>query len=130
MNNDIEKELKELQIQYDKVLKDRNDLKKENKHLKKDLKEYQAYIKKGVEEHYKEFMQDYDVLLEEYNELNKNYKRLKEDLLYLQKIGIGVYIFPKRKILGYDITDSPSEIENKKEILEDIINNMIGGVRK
>ena len=37
MNNDIEKELKELQIQYDKVLKERNELKKENKLLKKDL---------------------------------------------------------------------------------------------
>lgn len=37
MNNDIEKELKELQIQYDKVLKDRNELKKENKLLKKNL---------------------------------------------------------------------------------------------
>ena len=128
MNNDIEKELKELQIQYDKVLKERNELKKENKLLKKDLKEYQAYFKKGVEEHYKEFMQDYDVLLEEYNELNKNYKRLKEDLLYLQKIGIGVYIFPNRKILGYDITDSPSEIEIKKEILEDIIKNITEGL--
>ena len=51
MNNDIEKELKELQIQYEKVLKDRNDLKKENKLFKKDLKDYLAYIKKGVEEH-------------------------------------------------------------------------------
>ena len=37
MNNDIEKELKELQIQYDKVLKERNELEKENKILKKDL---------------------------------------------------------------------------------------------
>ena len=37
MNNDIEKELKEVQIQYDKVLKNRNELKKENKLLKKDL---------------------------------------------------------------------------------------------
>ena len=37
MNNDIEKELKELQIQYDKVLKERNELDKENKLLKKDL---------------------------------------------------------------------------------------------
>lgn len=129
MNNDIEKELKELQIQYDKVLKERNDLKKENKLLKKDLKEYQSYIKKGVEEHYKDFTGDYDVLLEEYNELNKNYKRLKEDLLYLQQIGIGVYIFPNRKILGYDITDSPSEIERKKEILEDIIKNISEGVK-
>ncbi len=131
MNNDIEKELKELQIQYDKVLKERNDLEKENKLRKKELKEYQAHIKKGVEEHYKDFKGDYDVLLEEYNELNKNYKRLKEDLLYLKKTGVEVYIFPDgRKILGYDITDSPSEIERKKEILEDIIKNIIEGVRK
>ena len=37
MDNGIEKELKELQIQYDKVLKERNELEKENKLLKKDL---------------------------------------------------------------------------------------------
>ena len=37
MNNEIEKELKELQIQYDKVLKERNELEKENKLLKKEL---------------------------------------------------------------------------------------------
>ena len=73
---------------------------------------------------------DASLVLEEYNELNKNYKRLKEDLLYIQQIGIGVYIFPNRKILGYDITDSPSEIEIKKEILEDTIKNIIEGVRK
>lgn len=128
MNNDLEQELKELYKRYDKLLQERNKLNKENKLLKKDLKEYQAYIKKGVEEHYKEFMQDYDVLLEEYNEINKNYKRLKEDLLYLQQIGVEVYIFPNRKILGYDITDSPSEVEIK--ILEDTIKNMIEGFRK
>lgn len=131
MNNDIEKELKELQLQYDKVLKERNELEKENKLLKKDLKEYQAYIKKGVEEHYKDFTGDYDVLLEEYNELNKNYIGLKEDLLYLHQIGVGVYIFPNgRKILGYDITDSPSEVEIRKGIIEDTIKNIIEGVIK
>ena len=37
MNNDLEQELKEIQIQYDKVLKERNELEKENKILKKDL---------------------------------------------------------------------------------------------
>ena len=86
MNNDIEKELNELQIQYDKVLKDRN-------------------------------------------ELEKNYNRLKKDLLYLQENSVEVYIFPDgRKILGYDITNSPSEVEIK--ILEDTIKNMIEGFRK
>lgn len=47
MNNDIEKELKELQIQYDKVLKERNELEKENKLLKKDL-EVLNIIKKSI----------------------------------------------------------------------------------
>lgn len=45
MNNDIEKELKELQIQYDKVLKERNELEKENKLLKKDLEILECFRK-------------------------------------------------------------------------------------
>ena len=49
-------------------------LEKQNELLKKDLKEYQSYIKKSVEEHYKDFMSDYDLLLQEYQEL---YKRLE-----------------------------------------------------
>ena len=49
-------------------------LERQNELLKKDLKEYQAYIKKGVEEHYEDFMSDYDLLLQEYQEL---YKRLE-----------------------------------------------------
>ena len=57
-------------------------LERENELLKKDLKEYQAYIKKGVEEHYEDFMSDYDLLLQEYQEL---YKRL-EILECFQKI--------------------------------------------
>ena len=62
---------------YNLIKKDLNrleNLEKQNKLLKKDLKEYQAYIKKGVEEHYKDFMSDYDLLLQEYQEL---YKRLE-----------------------------------------------------
>ena len=46
----------------------------ENGLLKKDLIDYQEYIKKGVEEHYKDFMSDYDLLLQEYQEL---YKKLE-----------------------------------------------------
>ena len=52
-------------------------LEKQNELLKKDLKEYQAYIKKGVEEHYKDFMSDYDLLLEEYHGLNKKLEILE-----------------------------------------------------
>lgn len=71
--NTIEKDLDRLE-----------ELEKENKILKKDLKDYQAYIKKGVEEHYKYFMQDYDVLLEEYEELMKANEKLKKDLEVLE----------------------------------------------
>ena len=61
MNNDIEKELKELQIQYDKLLKERNELEKENKLLKKDL-EVLEIIKKWsfIKANYKEGFGIYD----------------------------------------------------------------------
>ena len=61
MDNDIEKELKELQIQYDKVLKDRNELEKENKLLMKDL-EILEIIKKWsfIKANYKEGFGIYD----------------------------------------------------------------------
>ena len=61
MNNDLEKELKELQIQYDKVLKERNELEKENKLLKKDL-EVLEIIKKWsfIKANYKEGFGIYD----------------------------------------------------------------------
>ena len=52
-------------------------LERENELLKKDLKEYQAYIKKGVAEHYEDFMSDYDLLLQENYELNKNLEMLE-----------------------------------------------------
>lgn len=129
MNNDIEKELKELQIQYDKVLKDRNELKKENKLLKKDLKEYQAYIKKGVEEHYKEFMKDYDVLLELYEEFTDNYIKLKEEnknyrriikerkkLKEIIKANFGYYPDNKHVFFNYNLPVMEKEI---LEVLED-----------
>lgn len=115
MNNDIEKELKELQIQYDKVLKERNELKKENKLLKKDLKEYQAYIKKGVEEHYKDFMSDYDVLLEECNELNKNLKVLEILKKYLYYDNKNHFIKMKqirKSTFNFDYEDLKEWLEN------------------
>ena len=52
-------------------------LEKQNELLKKDLKEYQEYIKKGVEEHYEDFMSDYDLLLQECQELNKKLEILE-----------------------------------------------------
>ena len=52
-------------------------LEKQNELLKKDLKEYQAHIKKGVEEHYEDFMSDYDLLLQECHELNEKLEILE-----------------------------------------------------
>ena len=52
-------------------------LKKQNKLLKRDLKKYQEYIKKGVEEHYADFMSDYDLLLQENYVLNKKSEMLE-----------------------------------------------------
>ena len=49
----------------------------ENGLLKKDLIDYQEYIKKGVEEHYKDFMSNYDLLLQEYQELYKKLEMLE-----------------------------------------------------
>ena len=65
---------------YNLIKKDLNrleNLEKQNKLLKKDLKEYQAYIKKGVEEHYKDFMSDYDLLLQECQEINEKLEILE-----------------------------------------------------
>ena len=67
--------------EYDTIEKDLErleSLEKQNELLKKDLKEYQAYIKKSVEEHYKDFMSDYDLLLQECHELNKKLKILED----------------------------------------------------
>ena len=52
-------------------------LERQNELLKKNLKKYQEYIKKGVEEHYEDFMSDYDLLLQECQELNKKVEILE-----------------------------------------------------
>ena len=71
-------------------------LEKQNELLKKDLKEYQAYIKKGVEEHYKDFMSNYDLLLQENYVLNKKVEileRIKKEAIIQEhyKKGYGRY---------------------------------------
>ena len=84
---------------YNLIKKDLNrleNLEKQNKLLKKDLKEYQAYIKKGVEEHYKDFMSDYDLLLQENYVLNKKVEileRIKKEAIIQEhyKKGYGRY---------------------------------------
>ena len=78
-------------------------LERQNELLKKDLKEYQEYIKKGVEEHYEDFMSDYDLLLQECQELNKKLEILeilkkhydKDSLLLSVGCFIHFYIYYK-----------------------------------
>ena len=73
-NNANYQELIEAREKLEKDLERLSRLVVENGLLKKDLIDYQAYIKKGVEEHYKDFMSNYDFLLQGYQEL---YKRLE-----------------------------------------------------
>ena len=77
-NNANYQELIEAREKLEKDLERLESLEKQNELLKKDLKEYQAYIKKGVEDHYKNFMSDYDLLLQECHELNKKLKILED----------------------------------------------------
>lgn len=81
MNNDIEKELKEIQIQYDKVLKERNELEKENKLLKKDL-EILEIIKKWsfIKANYKEGFGIYDQFICNIHTvgMEEDFKKVKE----------------------------------------------------
>lgn len=103
MNNDIEKELKELQIQYDKVLKERNELSRANELLKNDLEEYEEftdhYIKLKVE--------------------NKNYRKLKKENKKLKEIIKANFDFfedTKRVFFNYNLPAMEKEI---LEVLED-----------
>ena len=90
-------------------------LEKQNELLKKDLKEYQAYIKKGVEEHYKDFMSDYDLLLQEYHELNKKLEILEILKKHYDKdslvVSIGCFI-------SFYIYNEDTDFKKVKEWLE------------
>ena len=82
--------------EIEKDLERLESLERENELLKKDLKEYQEYIKKGVKEHYKDFMSDYDLLLQENYELNKKLEileRIKKEAIIQEhyKKGYGRY---------------------------------------
>lgn len=94
-------------------------LEKQNELLKKNLKEYQAYIKKGVEEHYEDFMSDYDLLLQECQELNKKLEILE----IIKKSITNKYLLCKRTkclnslIIGLHISED-TDFKKIKEWLE------------
>lgn len=53
-------------------------------------------------------------------------EKLKKDLQYLQDKGVTIFMFPRGRIIfGFDITNCPSEVETKKKILENAMNNMM-----
>ena len=103
---------------YNLIKKDLNrleNLEKQNKLLKKDLKEYQAYIKKGVEEHYKDFMSDYDLLLQENYELNKKLEILEILKKHYDKDSLVVSI---GRFISFYIYNEDTDFEKVKEWLE------------
>ena len=91
-------------------------LEKQNGLLKKYLKEYQAYIKKGVEEHYKDFMSDYDLLLQENYELNKKLEILEILKKHYDKDSLVVSI---GRFISFYIYNEDTDFEKVKEWLED-----------
>ena len=90
-------------------------LEKQNELLKKDLKEYQAYIKKGVEEHYEDFMSDYDLLLEEYHELNKNLEMLEILKKHYDKDSLTLSV---GRFIHFYIYNEDTDFKKVKEWLE------------
>ena len=70
------------------------------------------------------FVDELNIIKQDLEQLEK----LKKDLQYLQDNGAAIFMFPRSKetrvILGFDMTDCPSEVENKKEILENAMNNI------
>ena len=104
--------------EYDTIEKDLDrleSLEKQNELLKKDLKEYQAYIKKGVEEHYEDFMSDYDLLLQEYHELNKKLEILEILKKHYDKDSLVVSI---GRFISFYIYNEDTDFEKVKEWLE------------
>ena len=104
--------------EYDTIEKDLErleSLEKKNELLKKDLKEYQAYIKKGVEEHYKDFMSDYDLLLQENYELNKKLEILEILKKHYDKDSLVVSI---GRFISFYIYNEDTDFEKVKEWLE------------
>ena len=104
--------------EYDTIEKDLDrleSLEKQNELLKKDLKEYQAYIKKGVEDHYKDFMSDYDLLLQENYELNKKLEILEILKKHYDKDSLVVSI---GRFISFYIYNEDTDFEKVKEWLE------------
>ena len=91
-------------------------LERQNELLKKDLKEYQAYIKKGVEEHYENFVSDYDLLLQENYELNKKLEILEILKKHYDKDSLVVSI---GRFISFYIYNEDTDFEKVKEWLED-----------
>ena len=90
-------------------------LERQNELLKKDLKEYQAYIKKGVEEHYKDFVSDYDLLLQENYELNKKLEILEILKKHYDKDSLVVSI---GRFISFYIYNEDTDFNKVKEWLE------------
>ena len=113
-NNANYQELIEAREKLEKDLERLESLERQNELLKKDLKECQAYIKKGVEEHYKDFMSDYDLLLQENYELNKKLEILEILKKHYDKDSLVVSI---GRFISFYIYNEDTDFEKVKERL-------------
>ena len=103
--------------EYDTIEKDLErleNLERQNEVLKRDLKKYQAYIKKGVEEHYEDFVSDYDLLLQENYELNKKLEILEILKKHYDKDSLVVSI---GRFISFYIYNEDTDFEKVKEWL-------------
>ncbi len=87
-------------------------LERQNEVLKRDLKEYQEYIKKGVKEHYEDFMSDYDLLLQECQELKKKLEMLEILKKYYDKDSLTL------SFISFYIDKEDTDFNKVKEWLE------------
>lgn len=103
--------------EYDTIEKDLDrleSLERQNEVLKRDLKQYQEYIKKGVQEHYEDFMSDYDLLLQENYELNKKLEILEILKKHYDKDSLVVSI---GRFISFYIYNEDTDFEKVKEWL-------------
>ena len=114
-NNANYQELIEAREKLEKDLERLESLERQNELLKKDLKECQAYIKKGVEEHYEDFMSDYDLLLQENYELNKKLEILEILKKHYDKDSLVVSI---GRFISFYIYNEDTDFKKVKEWLE------------
>ena len=87
-----------------------DDLKLENEKLKQENQELKNWNEKYLSELKRWGYPETPIHISEYEKLKKMLKGIEKDLSYIVELGFELYEFPNGcKILGVDITNSPSQ---------------------